>query len=310
MRKKRPYLPGAFFHICARTHGKQPWLTPELRTRTALITTECLKLTDAKLYAMVIMRNHFHLVVEQGAFPLSSLMQPLVRRVALAIQNRHARTGYVFERRFRHRAIASSRYFRRCVAYVHRNPVDAGICDDAGRYPWSTHNQWCGIPDSSRSPMPRVNLLRRAFALETGETEAQFAADYVSFFDALPRKGSASQPTPKRPMGDVLWNDFYRRQRARSEAAATEIRKKREARRDLRDVVAARINVLCPNVSLDDIRTLRGAQIRKLRADLVRTAVRAGHRGRDIARYLGLSESRVSALGASVEERLPSRFGL
>ena len=78
-RRRRPYMPGAVFHITARTQGRVDYFDPRMRDhiREAMATVQ--QHTDAKLRAFVIMSNHMHVVLQQGVAPLATFMMTLTR---------------------------------------------------------------------------------------------------------------------------------------------------------------------------------------------------------------------------------------
>lgn len=138
-RKRRPYLPGAIFHLTARTIRYQRWFTPRLRTAALRAVAETLPRSGIRLLAVAIMPNHMHLVVQQGEKPLSRLMQPVLRRLALALQQAHGIEGPVFWRHYASRPCLDPAYARNAIAYTHLNPVRAGICEDPSDYAWTSH---------------------------------------------------------------------------------------------------------------------------------------------------------------------------
>src|SRR5687767_3318846 len=97
-RATRQYINGGVFHITARTQGKRPWFTQRLRGVVVEIIVKGVALSDAKLLAYAVMPNHFHMVVVQGGMTLGTVMQPIMRRIALLIQRSRKCSGHVFER--------------------------------------------------------------------------------------------------------------------------------------------------------------------------------------------------------------------
>lgn len=138
-RIRRSHLPGAVFHLTARTQGREPWFTEVLRSRITQYLAAAIRVSDTQLLAFAIMPNHLHLVVLQGARPLTYLMQPFLLRTALLVQRSHGINGHVFERRFRDRACFEPDHVRNAVVYTHLNPVRAGLASEPGSYRWTSH---------------------------------------------------------------------------------------------------------------------------------------------------------------------------
>ena len=50
-----------------------------------------------------------------------------------------ARTGTLFEGRFRSSLVQEDKYLISCLRYIELNPIRAGIVDDPGNYRWSSY---------------------------------------------------------------------------------------------------------------------------------------------------------------------------
>jgi putative transposase len=90
-----------------------------------------------------LMTNHVHLLVtpsEAGA--IGMMMQDLGRRYVRVINTIHARSGTLWEARFRSGMIDSENYLLTCQRYIELNPVRAGLVSQPGAYPWSSHSYY------------------------------------------------------------------------------------------------------------------------------------------------------------------------
>jgi hypothetical protein len=77
---------------------------------------------------------------------------------------RHERSGHLFQNRFRSRVIEYDGDLLGVVLYVHRNPLEAGLVPDAGaleRFPWCGHGGLTGArpPHLFESPSETLALL-------------------------------------------------------------------------------------------------------------------------------------------------------
>jgi len=98
------------------------------------------------IHAYVLMSNHFHLLATPEADGgLSAMMQALGRRYVRAYNQRHGRTGTLWEGRYKATIIESERYLIACMAYIELNPVRAGMVAQAGEYPWSSYAHQVGV---------------------------------------------------------------------------------------------------------------------------------------------------------------------
>jgi putative transposase len=90
-----------------------------------------------RLHLWCLMTNHFHLLVETRAEDLAQGMHRINSRYAHAVNERHRRTGHVFERRYASRVIESETQLRNTALYIAHNPVAAELCADARDWPWT-----------------------------------------------------------------------------------------------------------------------------------------------------------------------------
>ncbi|MBW1688614.1 MAG: transposase, partial [Deltaproteobacteria bacterium] len=74
-------------------------------------------------YAWAFVPNHAHLVLQTGPVPLSRLMARLLTGYARRFNERHERSGHLFQNRFRSRVIEDDSDLLGVVLYVHRNPL-------------------------------------------------------------------------------------------------------------------------------------------------------------------------------------------
>lgn len=118
------------------------------------------------------MKNHVHLAVQVGTIPLSQIMQNLSFRYACWVNRRRKQTGHLFQGRYKAILVDLDSYLLQLTAYLHLNPVRAGMVVAAELYPWSSHRCYLGevsIPWLSVEPVlsilsPRVARAQHLFA--------------------------------------------------------------------------------------------------------------------------------------------------
>lgn len=99
---------------------------------------------EFQILAWCVMSNHYHLAVRMGEVPLSRSMRTIHHRFAQSFNGRHRVFGPFWQGRFRSKFVGDEEYVRRLIAYIHLNPVTAGIVRDAVRYRWCGHREMVG----------------------------------------------------------------------------------------------------------------------------------------------------------------------
>ena len=99
---------------------------------------DALTKANVEVWAYCFMPNHVHLVVvpiaEDG---LRNFFGEAHRRYTRAINFREGWRGYLWQGRF-HSFVMQERYLMAAVRYVENNPVDAGLCEQAEQWQWSS----------------------------------------------------------------------------------------------------------------------------------------------------------------------------
>jgi putative transposase len=124
--------------------------------------------------AYVLMDNHFHLLLTPDTgegVPL--MMQAVGRRYVRYFNDRHQRTGTLWEGRYKSTLIQTDRYLLACMAYLDLNPVRAGMVSDPKQFVWSSHRHYIGQTNDRRvTPHPLFwSLGNTPFAREAAYTE-------------------------------------------------------------------------------------------------------------------------------------------
>jgi putative transposase len=154
-RPRRVVLPSVPLHIIQRGNNRLPcFVSPEDYRVYLDMLRECAFDCDCALHAYVLMSNHVHLLLSPGDDDgASTLMQRLGRRYVAYFNRRHARTGTLWEGRFRSSLVQDERYLMICHRYIELNPVRACMVESPADYPWSSHQaNACGKQDSLLTP--------------------------------------------------------------------------------------------------------------------------------------------------------------
>ncbi|CAL63192.1 Conserved hypothetical protein [Herminiimonas arsenicoxydans] len=106
---------------------------------------EAAKQFKVAIHAYVLMPTHFHLLATPTDLEgLSRLMQWLGRHYVPYFNRKYARTGTLWQGRYKATVLDAERYFMTCCAYIELNPVRCELAH-AADYPWSSYAHHIGI---------------------------------------------------------------------------------------------------------------------------------------------------------------------
>ncbi|MEO7241922.1 MAG: transposase [Variovorax sp.] len=174
-RQPRLTLAGYPHHVIQRGNNRQPIFLDRLdfEKLRALIAGEAERF-DVTLHAYVLMDNHFHLLATPATDDaLPRWMQAVGRSYVRYFNDRHARTGSLWEGRYRSSLIQTERYLLACMVYLDLNPVRAGMVAAPRDYPWSSHGHYLGLRSERMLTPPAVywELGNTPFAREAAYAE-------------------------------------------------------------------------------------------------------------------------------------------
>lgn len=181
---------------------RQRWL--ELLDRVA---TRC----GWRVFAWVLMRNHFHLYLRTPQPNLSAGMHDLNSGYASGFNRRYRRCGSLFQGRFKAVLVEDESHALELTRYIHLNPVRASIVQRPEQYGWSSYRDYLGM---RRAP---AWLDWETVVGELGKDRSFARSGYRRFVEA-----GLSEP-PKSPLesavggmflGTTEWVERWRRRLA------------------------------------------------------------------------------------------------
>ncbi len=148
-RAPRINFPDAVYHVTSRGNGRaRIFLDDEDRLRFLRQLQDNLQTHAVMLYALVLMDNHFHLLLRTPRANLSQFMQRLNTSYALYARYKHRKPGHQFEARFKAKLVQEESYLLAVTRYIHLNPIKVGRCRRLSKaervrrleaYPWSSY---------------------------------------------------------------------------------------------------------------------------------------------------------------------------
>jgi putative transposase len=178
-RLPRLTVPGYPHHVIQRGNNRQAIFAdaPDYELLLALLEEQSKKHRVA-IHAYVLMSNHFHLLATpETAEGIPLMMQAVGRTYVRRFNQRHGRSGTLWEGRYKSTLIQAERYLLACMVYIDLNPVRAGLVADPVDYPWSSHHHYIGR-SSDRLVTPH------ALYWELGNTPFSRDAAYVELVHA------------------------------------------------------------------------------------------------------------------------------
>lgn len=145
-RLPRLTVPGYPHHVIQRGNNRQAIFAGDDDRRMMLaLLEEHARQVRVAVHSYVLMDNHLHLLATpETAEGLPQLMQSVGRRYVRYFNDRQARTGTLWEGRYRSTLIQAERYLLACMVYIDLNPVRAGMVDTPADYGWSSHGHYVG----------------------------------------------------------------------------------------------------------------------------------------------------------------------
>lgn len=151
-RQVRIEYPGAIYHVMARGDRKEAIVRDDADRQTFVRTLgEAAQRAGFRVHAWVLMRNHYHLLLETPEANLSRGMAWLQNAFTRRINTRHQLWGHLFGGRYKAIVAEPGNCFWALLDYVHLNPVRAGLVERSEgleSYRWSSLHGYLQKPEA------------------------------------------------------------------------------------------------------------------------------------------------------------------
>ena len=223
----------AVWHLTARGNEQRDIYRDDVdREHFLLLLSESVIRFGWKLFAWVLMSNHYHLVLQTPQPNLSRGMHWLNGRYAQWFNRRHGRSGHLFQGRFHGKVVEKESYLFTVARYVVLNPVRAGLIGHPAEWRWSSYRQTAGID------VPDAWLAVEDLLADVAGSAAQRCKEYVAYVDQTDQPSPWANLVGQIYLGSPHWIDELQKRIASAPRSAEHPRVQLEpARPALADIV-------------------------------------------------------------------------
>ncbi len=184
-RRPRIHYSGAIYHVMSRGVDRRDIYVDEAdRLKFLAELDRYFGESCVRVHAHCLMGNHFHLAVQVADVCLSTPMQRLLTGYAKYFNERHGRSGHLFEARHLAKLCLDDHYLQRVIRYIHQNPVRAGFVARARDWPWSSVHRFAddgsGDDFTAFDPWEDADSIQMTRAAPTPHLDLPALADSVS----------------------------------------------------------------------------------------------------------------------------------
>jgi REP element-mobilizing transposase RayT len=123
---------------------------------------------SVRVHGFTLMPNHYHLMLETPRGNLSDAMGRLSSIYTQRINRERDWDGSLFRGRYQSKLVHAEEHWVHLLAYIHLNPVRAGLCTRVSEYDWSSHGVYAG--DDVSPDWLTTEELHAAFGSRRGYT--------------------------------------------------------------------------------------------------------------------------------------------
>ena len=143
-RNSRKNFPGLFHHIMSQGINKEYIFDDDnLKRKYINIINEKLQENNVNIISYCIMDNHAHLLIYTDKIEeLSKIMSRVNTSYGIFYNKHRMRVGYVFRNRYYTQEISDKNHLFNALAYIHKNPVKAGMVKNEIQYKYSSYKNY------------------------------------------------------------------------------------------------------------------------------------------------------------------------
>ncbi len=144
-RTPRLDYPGARHHVMNRGARRAPiFLTDGICVLFLQVLAAAARIYGVRVHGYALMPNHYHLMLEAPRGNLAEMMRHVGGVFTQRLNAQEGWDGPVFRGRYTNRVVESDAYWMHLLAYLHLNPVKAGLATRPEDCVWTSHAAYVG----------------------------------------------------------------------------------------------------------------------------------------------------------------------
>jgi putative transposase len=174
-RPLRVEYPGAVYHVTSRGNEKKSIFRDSFDREAFLdILVQSQYIFSIRLYAYVLMDNHFHLLLETPLGNLGEFMRRFNITYTSYFNRTHKRVGHLYQGRYKSILVDKESYLSEISRYIHLNPVRIKRIkiktpeerwNYLANYPWSSLRGY--LSEKNKKPFVEYSLVLADFGGDT-----------------------------------------------------------------------------------------------------------------------------------------------
>jgi len=139
---------GKYYHLFNRTNNRERLFHTEENKRYFCSKLQRYLTPHCSILAFVLMPNHFHLLFRcETDMPenISRAVAVTLRSYTRGINRQYARTGSLFQQNTKALEVKDEQYLLTLIAYIHQNPVRAGLVSTVEEWKYSSFHDLTGF---------------------------------------------------------------------------------------------------------------------------------------------------------------------
>lgn len=202
MRIARVTSPGVVYHVISRFVDRRWEFHDDIeRAKYLHLFGRAVRSCDWRCLSYALMSSHIHLAMVAGEQPMWRWLKRVHSPFANWMNDRHARLGPLFAQRPNAWAVRPE-HVRELIAYIHNNPVRAGVVAHARESVWTSHAAYTGVASAPlwlavAEGLERCGVTAERFdAMVSGEDLAPERSPLGGIHRTARKRGSVELGTP------------------------------------------------------------------------------------------------------------------